>query len=74
MCRWNAVLPDHFLKERLNNCLTCNESTCDNFTFFKSLAIQLLEDEMSEERTCNFLQFFMKEKGKLSPQHFKEFP
>ena len=32
-CR-NALFPDHLLKERFINCLTCNQNTGDNSGFF----------------------------------------
>ena len=69
-CR-NALLPDHRLKERFNNCLTCNQNTCDILTFFKSLAIQLHRDERSEERTCNDFNLYVKVKGKVRSATFQ---
>ena len=35
-CR-NALLPDHPLRERFINCLTCGQNTCDNLFFFQIL-------------------------------------
>ena len=69
-CR-NALLPDHLLKERFNNCLTCNQKPCDILTFFKSLAIQLHRDKRSEERTCNVFKLYVKEKGKVESATFQ---
>ena len=69
-CR-NALLPEHLLKKRFINCLTCNQNTCDILTFFKSLAIQLHRDERSEERTCNVFQLYMKEKGTIESATFQ---
>ena len=61
-CR-NALLPDHLLKERFINCLTCSQNTCDNLIFFKSLA--------SEERTRYFFHLYMKEKRKVESSTFQ---
>ena len=67
----NELFADHNLKERFMNCLTCNQKTGDNLSFFKSSVIQLHREERSEERTCIFLQLFMKEKGKVESATFQ---
>ena len=61
-CR-NALLPEHLLKERFINCLTCGQNTCDDLIFFKSLA--------SEERTCYFFHLYLKQKGKVESATFQ---
>ena len=38
-CR-NALLPDHLLKERFFNCLTCSQNTCDILIFFQILGVR----------------------------------
>ena len=38
-CR-NALLPDHLLKERFINCLTCGQNTCDNLIFLQILGVR----------------------------------
>ena len=71
----DAILPESFLKNHTNNCLTFEESTRkpynDNLCLFRALALHLHGNERHEERTSKLFNLFLISSTNPDPPKFQ---